>query len=252
MLVRILFLLALGFSFIGASALFLGIKGSYWQSMMPFILVFLGCGLRFVIALPYATLKQAWSDAHYAFGSPLVDQKGEKFVREMVELASHFRKEGALALDAWRSRLQDPLLVHSLKFLQEAWDPQLVRQLFAHQMEQRKQKFTRSAQIWSELSQFAPSAGIIVGILYLILFLSQYETGQISFIALGFSFLSFLVGLLLSQFIFAPIAFRIQTYSVLVLSEIEWIRDGICGVLSGMSPAQIEEQLKKQMGLADS
>ena len=248
MLIRILILSSVAFGYLVVSSLFIGLNADLFHNLLPLFLILAACLFKFWLSLPLLYLKQSILDLRLAMGALSEPTNSHEWIQEMVDLASHYRKEGALALDVYRTRLKDPLIADSLRFLQESWEPQTVQSLFDKQASHLKIKLRQSAQVWHELSDFAPVAGIMVSVLYVILFLFQYEAGKLNFLTLAYSLVSFLFGLLLSHFIFSPLKLHLDSYALQVGSRISAISAGVCGVLQGSSPAQIEAQMKKQMG----
>jgi chemotaxis protein MotA len=205
--------------------------------------VVLGTWGAVLIAFPLSEVKKAMTQALRALrGSEF---ESEKLIVQISELASLARKEGFLALDVYRSKLNEPLLSGGIKYLMDGFDSHAIRELMDSQISQSFNEDVTSAKVWEASGSFAPTMGVIGAILGLIEILSKLDDPSQLGSGIAVAFVATLYGLFASNLFLLPIANRIRQFAQTQMLPKEMIKVAILGIQEGLNPHLVEEKLRK-------
>jgi len=235
--------LALGFAAIVLGNLLGGGSVSALVQPVAFLVVGMGTLGAVFVAFPRAELKRALGQGLAALGDR--SSNPTSLIGEMTELASVARKEGFLALDAYRGKVTEPLLAHAVKYLMDGFDAPSIRELMDAQITRQLNEDLAASRGWEQAGSYAPTLGVVGAILGLIQTLSQLDDPSKLGAGIAVAFVATLYGLFLSNAILLPIASRMRRLAYDRVLPQEMIKVGVLGIQEGLNPHLVEEKLNK-------
>lgn len=168
-----------------------------------------------------------------------------KRIPALVEIATVARKDGFLALEAFRSK-DDPFLSQALRYLMDGVDPVRAEEFMRAETDRIAERLAQRTQVIEQGVQAAPLFGIIGAILGLVQALAHLDQPQLLGQGVSEALVSTLYGFLLSALFFGPLTERARAKSVRDLLPYRLTAIGIGGVFEGVAAPLIEERLKKE------
>lgn len=238
---------ALGFA-LGVAAVIGGSLlggGSLTALLQPTALVIVAFGTlgAVFVAFPASELKRALRNAIRALCGGGADS--DRIISEVVELAGVARKEGFLALDAYRGKVSDPLLGNAVKYLMDGFDAASIRELMDSQISRQLNEDLAASRVWEQAGGYAPTMGVVGAILGLIQILSQLDDPSKLGAGIAVAFIATLYGLFVSNVVLLPISNRMKRLAYQETLPKELIKVGVLGIQEGINPHLVEEKLRK-------
>lgn len=171
-----------------------------------------------------------------------------RLVQRLVGFAELARREGILALENDVEKIQDPFLARALGLAVDGTDPEEISEILNSELDAMSERHAKGRRSFEILAKFAPAWGLIGTLIGLIIMLATLDD-ESSSIGMGMSMalITTLYGAVLANFIFGPMAEKLQARSE---EEIAYKRIAIEGILAiqiGDNPRIVRQKLKSHL-----
>lgn len=205
----------------------------------PLVFVLLGTLLSTFLSAPTRDFSKA-----FAF-VPDGAESAAAIKKELIELASVARKEGFLALDAFRSTATRDSLKEGIQYLISGFDQASVRDLFDASIFRKSAEAESSVRIWEIAAGAAPSIGALGATLGLLTALAKLDDPAQLGRGIASAMAAVLYGFFFSNFVFSPLAARRRRLATDSILPDEMVKSAILGIQEGLNPHLIEERLRQ-------
>lgn len=209
------------------------------------LIVFVGTWSATLLSFPLNDVTRAVGRLSLIYGS--VDQNLKPVIDEVVAVANIVRKDGILALEAKRSAIKDPLLKKTIKFVIEGVDAKSVNEILENEIDLELKKDESAAKVWEVAGGYAPTLGLIGGVLSLMFVMKTLdETAEIApqlGHGLSVSLVAVVYGLVLSKLVFIPWSLKLKCKGTQALLKKQIVKTGVLGILEGLNPGFLKEKL---------
>ncbi|MBL6636674.1 MAG: MotA/TolQ/ExbB proton channel family protein [Ilumatobacteraceae bacterium] len=163
---------------------------------------------------------------------------------EMVfEFADKARKEGVLALDKVIPEIEDEFLARGIQLVVDGTDPADTKDILELDIDAQAAQVATSTAFWTKAAGFAPAFGVFGTVIGLIDMLNNLSDPSGLGPALAVAFITTLWGVFLANFLFQPIAFKMERNAAIERSLRELQVEGILSLQRGMNPRSLNEKL---------
>lgn len=214
---------------------------------LPSALIVVGGTLAALfLAVPLGSVVNAWRVAVKAlfYRRP----SSRLLVEELVRYAEVARREGILALEPAAESARDPFLARALGLAVDGTDPKEIEEILVGELDALAERHAAGRRIFEILAKYAPAWGLIGTLVGLILMLGSLE-GNPSEIGSGMSIalITTFYGAVLANFLFGPIAEKLQERSEEEMAHKRIVLLGIVSVQSGDNPRIVRQKLRSQL-----
>jgi chemotaxis protein MotA len=166
----------------------------------------------------------------------------DQIIAEMVGFARIAKKEGLIALE--NEKPLNPFAVKALRYLSDGYDENLIEEMLNKEQRLTIQRHSTGQSVFKALGETAPAWGMIGTLIGLVQMLSSMEDPASIGPAMAVALLTTLYGAVLANFIFLPLADKLE-----LRSEQESLNRGIVveaavAINRGISPMVLEESLR--------
>ncbi len=173
-------------------------------------------------------------------------------IAEVVTL-SVARRKGTKAFEDCIPRIKDPFLRDAadiLFWIQAEVAPEEIRDLLETRVATHFKLYTNEAKVFKTMSKFPPAFGLMgttIGMIALLQSLGSSEAKNMIGPAMAIALVATLYGLVLSNFLFTPIAENLleQTQEDLIARSI--VVEGVMLIVAGKPTKYIEEKVKSYL-----
>jgi chemotaxis protein MotA len=171
-------------------------------------------------------------------------------VETIVHLAGRARREGLLALEEESDNIEDDFLKRGLQMAIDGTDAEEVALILSSEVDTKRAVDARSAKIFSDMSGYAPTIGIIGTVLGLVKVLgSLSEPGKLG-AEIASAFVATLWGVMTANVFWLPISNRLKRLSGAECEQMELVIEGILAIQSGANPRLVEQKLLSLLPMA--
>ena len=232
---------------IALAALLVGqhLEGGQWESLanLPaFIIVFGGTLGAVIVETPYYALNRAISILKWVIYPP--SRSKNQITKNLVAWSRIARKEGFLALEGMTSKAHDPFTAKGLQMLVDGHDAEVIKDVLEQEIDSREDMDRAAANVYESMGGYSPTIGIIGAVLGLIQVLGNLTEPDKLGAGIAVAFIATVYGIAFANFLFLPIAKRLQSIIIQESSHREMILEGILSISRGENPRHLEEKLK--------
>lgn len=207
----------------------------------PIVLVF---GASIAVGLAGSTL----TDTITAFKAILPAIRGKRpdfegTIDRLIQLADLARHNGLLSLESEAEGLDDPFLSAALQGVADGTDSEDLGVLLQDEIGTRTVSDRTSAKFFAALGGYAPTIGIIGTVVSLTHVLANLSTPGALGPMIASAFVATLWGLLSANFIWLPLASRINRLCDLESERMGIVLEGVLAIQSGTSARTLGERL---------
>ena len=166
----------------------------------------------------------------------------ETIIEEMVNYTRIAKKEGLIALE--KETPSDKFSAKALRYLSDGYDEGLIEDMLSKDIRLTIQRHSVGQNVFKGLGDAAPAFGMIGTLIGLVQMLSSMEDPSSIGPAMAVALLTTLYGALLANFIFLPLADKLNLRSEQEQLNKSIIVEAAIGINRGVSPMVLEESLK--------
>jgi chemotaxis protein MotA len=212
----------------------------------PLILVFGGTFGAAVAGSTMADLRRIGSWFRLAF-APERPSRNQKLVAEIVELATHARKEGMLPLENRARSVEDPFLRRGLQLAIDAVPIDQLRHVLEREIDATRADDLVAARFFAKMGGYAPTIGIIGTVVGLVQVLKSLQDPAVLGPLVASAFVATLWGVLSANFFWLPISVKIRRNADLRVAQMELMVEGVCEILAGTNPRALRQKLRAML-----
>ncbi|MDO5672847.1 MAG: MotA/TolQ/ExbB proton channel family protein [Actinomycetaceae bacterium] len=208
----------------------------------PMILVF---GATIMVGMAGCTIKDtihAWKSVPKFLLAKIPDVS--EAIDTIVSLSEKARREGLLALEDAAKGIEDEFMREGLTSAIDGTDPEDLRTLMEDKIEAKKAGDKVAYKMFTAMGGYAPTIGIIGTVISLVHVLENLSDPEKLGGMIAAAFVATLWGLLTANFLWLPIAGRMERISELEVIRMEIITEGLIALQSGSNPRQVGERLR--------
>jgi chemotaxis protein MotA len=241
--------LAVGIVCLGLGIFSRGVSPDAMAAFMhlPSALIVMGGTLAALfLAVPLGTVLNSWRVAVKALFYRRPSSRA--LVEELVRYAEVARREGILALEPAAESARDPFLARALGLAVDGTDPKEIEDILVGELDALAERHAAGRRTFEVLAKYAPAWGLIGTLVGLILMLGSLKNDA-SNIGPGMSLalITTFYGAVLANFLFGPIAEKLQERSEQEMAHKRIVLLGIVSVQSGDNPRIVRQKLRSQL-----
>jgi chemotaxis protein MotA len=212
----------------------------------PLILVFGGTFGAAIAGSTLSDVRRIGSWFRLAF-EPERASRNQYLVAEIVELATHARKEGMLPLEKRARKVADPFLRHGLQMAIDGVPVEQLRTALDDEITARRTDDRVAARFFARMGAYAPTVGIIGTVVGLVQVLQSLQDVEVLGPLVATAFVATLWGVLSANFIWLPMSTKIQRNSDLRAAEMRVQLEGVTQILAGTNPRALRVRLQSML-----
>ena len=212
----------------------------------PLILVFGGTFGAAVAGSTMADLRRIGSWFRLAF-APERPSRNQALVAEIVELATHARKEGMLPLEKRARSVEDPFLRRGLQMAIDAVPVEQLRTVLEDEIAVQRADDRVAARFFARMGGYAPTVGIIGTVVGLVQVLQSLQDPEVLGPLVATAFVATLWGVLSANFVWLPMSAKIHRNSDLRAAEMQVLLEGVSEILAGTNPRALRVRLQSML-----
>ena len=180
-------------------------------------------------------------------------------IEQICDYAAKARKKGTFSLDQDVQNLSEGYMKDWLDLMITERDPQKLKTYMFTEMANMANRHKNGADFFKKGEKYAPSFGMMGTVMGLIVMMNGFElegkdlsetmTGLLG--GMGTALITTLYGVLLANFIFGPIAGKLETLSSIEVRHRTVIMEGIMSIHSREHPIIVKERLMTFVPAAD-
>ncbi|TDT50603.1 motility protein A [Fonticella tunisiensis] len=237
----------LGMTFSNGKLNFSGLR-LFWDPPSIFITVF-GSFFTLFIAYPLSTLKKLPATLKNAFLEK--QASASEIIERFTLLSKKARREGLLSLEDQIESIEDEFLRNGIQMVVDGIEPETIREILEleiSEMEKRHQNGIAVLKTWANL---APAYGMIGTLIGLIQMLAQLQDQSKLGPAMAVSLITSFYGAVMANFIFTPLANKLEDKSAQEADRREMMLEGILAIQSGVNPRIVGDKLRTYLSPAE-
>ncbi|MBX7258539.1 MAG: MotA/TolQ/ExbB proton channel family protein [Candidatus Hydrogenedentes bacterium] len=164
-------------------------------------------------------------------------------IEMFVEMAGVTRKDGILALENYKLKVDHPFLKRGIRLIVDGTNAELVKQLMITQMTVDEEALKTSAAVFATAGGFAPTLGIIGTVVGLVNVLGNLSDPESLGPAIAMAFIATLYGVSSANLMFLPIS---KKFGIIAKEEVamrEMITEGVLSIYAGDGPHVVSQKL---------
>ncbi|GAB4098627.1 motility protein A [Sinomonas halotolerans] len=221
------------------------LEGAHIEALLlpaPMILVF---GATLAVGLAGSTMKDTLR-ALRALPKAFAGRRPQtsSTIETMVSLAEKARVEGLLSLESQAADSKDPFLAKALQSLADGTDSEDLRTMLEDEIAARQRTERSAARFFQSLGGYAPTIGIVGTVVSLTHVLEKLSTPDALGPLIASAFVATLWGLLSANFLWLPIAQRLNRLADLEEDRLTIILEGALALQAGAQPVLLADRLR--------
>ncbi|MFQ5556611.1 MAG: motility protein A [Acidimicrobiales bacterium] len=164
-------------------------------------------------------------------------------IERLVEFADVARRDGLLALESSLAEVDDEFLQRGLMMAVDGTDPEELRDTLELDVDQMATRHRVGAAFFTNAAGFSPAFGVAGTVIGLIDMLNNLSDPSALGPSLAVAFVTTLWGVLLANYMFAPIAMKLKRASAIELAYRELLVEGILAIQAGSNPRALAGKL---------
>jgi chemotaxis protein MotA len=214
------------------------------------VLVLGGSLMSAFLAFPMRTIKELAKNLKALLRNKETDQEG--IVRQIASLARIARMDGVRALEAEGKKANNPFVRKGIDLVVDGYDRFEIHNIMEKEYELYFSRKESQVSVLNTLAKMAPVLGFVGTIIGLIDVLSNMgEVGEIGK-GMALALLTTFYGLLLSNFLFLPLAKRYSEHNRSEASLLNIILEGIMDICEQKNSHAISHRMESYLGLRES
>lgn len=207
----------------------------------PMILVF---GATIAVGIASATLPDAIL-AVKALPRAFLGKvpKSQAVIDKMVEVAELARKQGLLSLEQEAEKVDDPFLKGALQSIADGVDADELAIILEDKIATYERTNKTASKFYASMGGYAPTIGIIGTVVSLTHVLENLSEPEKLGHMIASAFVATLWGVLSANFLWLPIAGRLNRLNDLEVQQMNLTMEGILAVQAGSQPRVLAERL---------
>ncbi|MHC4660966.1 MAG: motility protein A [Planctomycetota bacterium] len=165
-------------------------------------------------------------------------------INRLVRFGEIARRDGILALENALDDSDEEFLVHGIEMAVDGSDPEHIHRTMTTELAYVDERHKSGRKIFENLGAFAPAFGMVGTLIGLILMLRELQDVASIGPRMGVALITTFYGVILANFVFIPIAEKLESRhkEEMLLKEI--IIEGVMSIQSGDNPKVVEQKLK--------
>ncbi len=212
----------------------------------PLILVFGGTFGAAIAGSTMSDVRRIGSWFRLAF-APERASRNADLVTQLVELATHARKEGMLPLEKRARNVADPFLRRGLQMAIDAVPVDELRAVLEDEITAQRTDDRVAARFFARMGAYAPTIGIIGTVVGLVQVLQSLQDTDVLGPLVATAFVATLWGVLSANFIWLPMSVKIRRNSDLRAAEMQVLLAGVTEILAGTNPRALRIRLQAML-----
>ncbi len=241
--------LILGFGSLLAGMVLEGSTIGSYMVVSAAIIVFGGTAGATIAATGVNNFKAAMGEIKRAMSHKAPDRL--ETVKSLVTFAEKARKEGLLVLEDDLSRERNEFLRKGVQLVVDGTDPELVREILETESDAAMAERLRYADVWSQMSGFSPTLGIIGTVMGLVLVLGNLSDAQSLGPAIAVAFVATFYGVSFANLVYLPMGNRLKDCARIDSDAEGLMIEGILAIQAGDNPRIVEEKLVAFLEVAE-
>lgn len=168
---------------------------------------------------------------------------GVETIKQLLVFAEQARKEGLLALEAAAKDVADPFLRKGLMMSIDGTDPEVVREVLETEISSVQGRHATGAAFFTSMAGYSPAFGVAGTVIGLMAMLQNLSDPSALGPAMAVAFATTLWGSFLANYIFTPMASKLQRMSALEIAHKELILEGILAIQAGSGSRMVADRL---------
>lgn len=211
---------------------------------IPSILIVGGGSVAaFFISFPMESIKKIVAVSKKAF--LFETQSSLEIIKRMVEFAEIARRDGILALENVTENIQDEFLVKGIQLAVDGTDPELIENIMLTELENMQERHMMGKKLFDILTKYAPAWGMIGTLIGLINMLSGGMDDPSALTSgMAVALITTMYGSVCSNFLFGPVADKLQIRSDEELQVKQIILKGVMSIQQGDNPRIVDQKLQ--------
>jgi chemotaxis protein MotA len=212
----------------------------------PLVLVFGGTFGAAIAGSTMSDVRRIGSWFRLAF-APERAARNHHLVAQLVELATHARKEGMLPLEKRARSVEDPFLRRGLQMAIDGVPADDLRTVLEDEITVQRTDDLVAAKFFARMGGYAPTIGIIGTVVGLVQVLQSLQDPAVLGPLVATAFVATLWGVLSANFIWLPMSVKIHRNSDLRAVEMRVLMEGVTEILAGTNPRALRVRLQSML-----
>ncbi|MFH1624575.1 MAG: MotA/TolQ/ExbB proton channel family protein [Pseudomonadota bacterium] len=231
--------------FSGFALMIIAIKsggGLSWFVNMPSVAIVMGGTIATtLIHYPLSDVLGVFRVVKNAFFVKMPDYSKE--IARLVDFSKVARREGILALEKQRNKVEQPFLRKGIELAVDGLEPKAVMEMLGTELEYTEERHKKGAEIFTTMGTFAPAMGMLGTLIGLVQMLMVMDDPKSIGPAMAVALITTFYGSILSNLLFLPIAGKLRLRSQQESRLKQLILEGITSIQFGDNPRIIEQKL---------
>ena len=168
-------------------------------------------------------------------------------VQMIVSFAEKARREGLLSLEADVAEVDSEFMRKAIQLVVDGTDPELVRAILDTEIGNFEDRHSANKAVWDNLTEFAPSFGMIGTLIGLIAMLGNLQDVNALGPGMAVALITTMYGSMMANMLCSPISKKLAARSAQEVKAMELMVEGILAIQAGENPRIVEEKLKVYM-----
>lgn len=165
-------------------------------------------------------------------------------VQMIVSFAEKARREGLLSLEADVAEVDSEFMRKAIQLVVDGTDPELVRAILDTEIGVFEDRHSANKAVWDNLTEFAPSFGMIGTLIGLIAMLGNLQDVNALGPGMAVALITTMYGSMMANMLCSPISKKLAARSAQEVKSMELMVEGILAIQAGENPRIVEEKLK--------
>lgn len=232
----------LGIIAVGVGMVMKGVSISALLNPAAILVILVGTVASVVIAFPASEIKKVPQLFKIIFKEQqLIEPK--ELVIHFSEMAQLARREGLLALETQKEKIDDPFLVQGILLAVDGQSADYIRDVMYDEIEAMEERHEAGATIFTQAGTYAPTLGVLGAVIGLIAALANMDNTSELGSAISAAFVATLLGIFTGYVWWHPFANKLRRKSNQEVRIKEMMVEGILSILEGEAPRAIEQKL---------
>lgn len=220
----------------------------FWDLPSVFI-TFGGSFFTVLIAFPLESVKRLPQMIKNAFFQKSISQI--EIINKFVELSKKARREGLLSLEDEIQNLDDNFIKSGIQMVVDGIEPETIREILELETYEMQRRHTSGINILKAWAGYGPAYGMIGTLIGLVQMLANLNDPSSLGPGMSKAIITSFYGSVLANFIFGPLAAKLELKSEVEAKVREMIIEGILAIQAGVNPRIVEDKLKTYLSPAE-
>jgi chemotaxis protein MotA len=171
----------------------------------------------------------------------------QELIAQLVDLATKARKEGMLPLENHAQKVRDPFLRRGLQMAIDGVPLEQLRTVLEREIAVQRGEDRVAARFFTRMGGYAPTIGIIGTVVGLVQVLKTLDDPTALGPLVAGAFVATLWGVLSANFVWLPLAAKIDRASELRARQMQLLVEGVAEITAGSSPRLLRQRLQSMV-----